>query len=127
MSTIGDRIKTLRHMNQMSQETMGTLLNVSQIIICKYETGAMEPPVQHIKIIAKIFGVSTDYILLGSEVPTSLPESGQPAELWENNEVANDMYIGELRQLTKRLPPSDKCFLLKVAIALATKSNPIHY
>ncbi|ASN72400.1 putative repressor protein [uncultured Caudovirales phage] len=67
MSTIGQRIKTLRTKNNLSLQELADLVGKSKGNISGYENDKYEPSAQTIISIAKYFGVSTDWILNGAE------------------------------------------------------------
>ena len=59
----GDRLKSLRMMNNLSQTDFGKILNKSANNISQYETGKREPDLETLKIISDYFKVSLDYLL----------------------------------------------------------------
>ena len=65
---IGERIKELRRKNLMNQQDLAQILQknfglkTDRVIISKWETGFQTPNVETLICIAKIFGVSMDYI-----------------------------------------------------------------
>ncbi len=63
METIACRIKEIRKENHLTQAEFGKVLSVSQDNVSLWETGKGTPSVQHIILIAKIFNVTSDYIL----------------------------------------------------------------
>ncbi len=63
MKNIGIRIKEIRKDNRLSQAEFGKLLSVSQDNVSLWETGKGYPTIQHVITIAKMFNVSSDYIL----------------------------------------------------------------
>ena len=63
MLSIGKRIKKLRMEKHMTQLRLGMELSVSQEAISSYETDKTVPTIEVLIMIAKIFGVSVDYIL----------------------------------------------------------------
>lgn len=63
MLLIGERIKELRMEKNMSQVRLGVELSVSQEAVSSYETNKTVPTLEVLVMIAKIFGVSVDYIL----------------------------------------------------------------
>ena len=69
---LGDRIKELRKKAGMTQTELSEKLNsrfglkTDRVMISKWETGFQSPSVSSLSCIAKIFGVSMDY-LSGSE------------------------------------------------------------
>ncbi len=64
---IGENIKLLRKKRNISQKTLGELLNVSQQAVGKWESGKCEPDNSVIVKLAEIFEVSTDFLLNGSD------------------------------------------------------------
>lgn len=67
MNTIGERLKSLRKEQGMSQKTLGELLGVSQQMITQYETGKRTPKLDTIKNIAKVLDVSVNNLLADGE------------------------------------------------------------
>lgn len=61
--TISEKILTLRKKEGYSQEDLAEKLDVSRQAVYKWETGAASPEVDKIKMIAKLFDVSFDYLL----------------------------------------------------------------
>lgn len=66
---IGDRIKTLRKSKGYNMRQMATALNMPYTTYVNYEKGAREPDSERLVIIAKFFGVSTDYLIGRTESP----------------------------------------------------------
>jgi len=58
-----DRLKALRIQNSMTQRELGISLNVSELSIRNWETGAKKPSMAAIISIARVFNVTTDYLL----------------------------------------------------------------
>lgn len=65
----GDRLKSIRLENDMTQEEIGNLLNKSKNNISQYETGKREPDLETLKIISNYFKVSLDYLLGNTDDP----------------------------------------------------------
>lgn len=61
--TIGETIKSLRLENGMTQTKLASLLFMSQDTISLWERGKSLPDVKSVIEMAKIFNVTTDYIL----------------------------------------------------------------
>ncbi|MBR1739567.1 MAG: helix-turn-helix transcriptional regulator [Ruminococcus sp.] len=57
------RIKELREDKKESQQKLASLLNVSQTMISRYESGQAYPDVDMLITLAKHFGVSVDYLI----------------------------------------------------------------
>ncbi len=72
---IAERIRTLRTERNLTQEQMALLLGISQKSIAAYESGAREPSPKVLITMARVFHVSTDF-LLGIEEKKVLDVSG---------------------------------------------------
>ena len=73
-----NRIATERKRLDLTQEELAEKLNISQKSISKYETGARKPSFETLTEMAKLFNVSTDY-LLGRKNNSPLDLSGLTA------------------------------------------------
>lgn len=60
---LADKILNLRKKNGMSQEELAEKLQVSRQSVSKWESGASIPDINKILDLARLFGVSTDYLL----------------------------------------------------------------
>jgi len=56
-------IRELREDRDMNQEQLSKILNISQQTLSQYETKRRALPIELLREYAKIFGVTTDYIL----------------------------------------------------------------
>ena len=61
--TFGHIIKNLRTKNNMTQERLAELLNISPQAVSRWETGAAMPDISLLPPLANLFGVTTDYLL----------------------------------------------------------------
>ena len=61
--TIGERIKSLRKKNDMTQEKLADFLCVSYQAVSKWECGASNPDLSLIVPLAKLLHVTTDELL----------------------------------------------------------------
>lgn len=66
---LGKRIAALRHASGLSQSELGKQLGVSSSAVGMYEQGRREPSVDTLVRIARLFGVTTDYLLTGASRP----------------------------------------------------------
>ena len=57
------RIKELREDNDKKQVELAHLLNISQQYYSEYESGKRPIPVEKLKMLAKIYNTSMDYIV----------------------------------------------------------------
>ena len=67
MSTIGERIKAKRKELGLTQAELGEKLNITDRAVSKWEQGEGNPDMSIIASLAKILGVSLDYLILGKE------------------------------------------------------------
>lgn len=96
MNILGKRIKTLRENNKISQKDFAKLINVSNVVLSRYETGERKPDYDTLLTIAKYFGVTTDYLLGNSNDPNLTEKESFEAFI-------NDP---ELRRWHRELPKS---------------------
>lgn len=57
------RQRDLREDADMTQAQVAKLLFTSQTVYSRYKRGVLTIPVEHLLILADLYGVSTDYIL----------------------------------------------------------------
>lgn len=60
---INKNINKLRIQNKLTQRQLSNALNISLTTISKWETGAREPTIEQLIILAKFFKCTTDYLL----------------------------------------------------------------
>ena len=65
--TLGERISLARKQAGLSQEQLGEQLGVSRQAVSKWESGQTNPDVAYIAELCRLFGVSSDWLLLGKE------------------------------------------------------------
>lgn len=58
-----ERMRQLRQEQGLSQQELGSFLQVSKASVSKLETGKLQPSLQHIIALAQFFSVSADYLL----------------------------------------------------------------
>lgn len=66
--SLSKKIYELRKAGKLSQEQLAEKVNVSRQSISKWESGETIPEIERIVELSKIFNVSTDYLLISSEV-----------------------------------------------------------
>ena len=69
MTTVGERLKTLRTENRYSQTQIADMCGVTQATIGRYETGVAEPSIEKLLWYAEQFNVSLDYIFGRTDDP----------------------------------------------------------
>ena len=69
-----ERLKELRLKSEMTQDELAKKINISTSTISFYESGAREPNLSTLISLAKIFNVSTDYLLGLTDISLSEDE-----------------------------------------------------
>ena len=75
----GNRLKTLRIKKKLTQQQLADLLGLTKSVISAYENGLRYPAYDVLIKIARIFKVSTDF-LLGVEIKREIDTSGLTVE-----------------------------------------------
>ncbi|WP_171051765.1 helix-turn-helix domain-containing protein [Alteribacter natronophilus] len=63
METFGERLRLLRIEQNISQEMLAQKLNISKSTVSMYERNERQPSFTTVINLARLFGVSTDYLL----------------------------------------------------------------
>lgn len=76
MNSFPERLKQLREEMELTQKILGSMLNVSDATINRYEKGLRNPDPNTLAKLAEIFNVSTDYLLgrTNTRTPTTQSE-----------------------------------------------------
>lgn len=87
---LGERIAALRRRAGISQAELAQRLQISASAMGMYEQGRREPSMETVVAMAKVFRVSTDYLL-----------TGQPAE--QEQEALQEMLLSRISAADRRL------------------------
>ena len=99
METIGDRIKELRKINNLTLQEVAEVLSTSKGNISNYENNVFKPSADSVIELSRLFNVSTDYILTGA----SNTIKNKPDSDIRYNFTKEEQYIINLyRQLNER-------------------------
>ena len=109
-----NRIATERKRLDLTQEELAEKLNISQKSISKYETGARKPSFETLTEMAKLFNVSTDYLLgisdsrtgnsgLFADTPFPRRTIGSAIRLWIGKTGLGDDEIAEMLGISEEL------------------------
>lgn len=93
---IGTKIKQLRSQRNISQIALAQRLGVSKSVVSSYENSVHLPPYDVLLQMARIFGVSTDY-LLGASSNRTINVDG----LTDTQIEAITMIVNELKSTNK--------------------------
>lgn len=80
--TFGEKLQALRKARGWGQEGLATQINVSRQALSKWESGASVPDTENVVALSRLFGVSTDYLLLenGETTAQAAPTAAPSAE-----------------------------------------------
>ena len=67
-----ERIRDLREDNELTQEYMGKILNVSQRTYSRYENDERAIPIEILSKLADYYGTSVDYIIERTDQPKAI-------------------------------------------------------
>lgn len=68
------RLKDLREDNDLTQEKVAELLNITRPQYSLYETGKRDIPVDLLRVLAKFYSTSLDYIVGDTDISERYPE-----------------------------------------------------
>lgn len=88
---IGKKIANLRKERGFTQKELADFLNISDKAVSRWESGLGNPDTDLLPKIAKLFGVTTDYLLGGEETPIQKKEvvPFKEIESIKKNPIAN--------------------------------------
>lgn len=102
MMNISDKIQILRHDKEWSQDELAEKLNVSRQSVSKWESGKALPDSEKVLAMAKLFDVSTDFLLKDEQEPVFVddeqekqPESQAADAPTENTEKKKHKLSGK--------------------------------
>ncbi|MFL0245543.1 helix-turn-helix domain-containing protein [Candidatus Clostridium stratigraminis] len=70
MNSFGDRLKDLRQDNDLTQEELAKILNITRTALSNYENTDREPSFDLLIKIADFFNVTLDYLLCRTNLKT---------------------------------------------------------
>lgn len=77
---LGEKLKALRTAKKMSQKELAERIGIAKSVISFYESGDRSPSYDVLIKIARIFNVTTDYLLLDGERERTVNVSGLSEE-----------------------------------------------
>lgn len=69
------RLKDLREDNDLTQDTVSKILKITRPQYSLYETGKRDIPVDLLRVLAKFYNTSIDYLVGDTDIPKRYPES----------------------------------------------------
>ena len=113
---LSTNIRNARKSTGMTQKEVASILGVTESTYCGYETGKRQPDALKIGQMAKLFGVTGDY-LLDIEETEKAPATEKPAA-----EVSEDVFLNLYRGLDA--PKKALILYLLEKVASQTQSEP---
>ena len=77
--SFGEKLQALRKARGWSQEELAGQIHVSRQTLSKWESGGAVPDTENVIALSRLFGVSTDYLLLAEGETVSTPVAAAPA------------------------------------------------
>ena len=99
METMGSKFKALRNMYGLSQKEVADFLGIDRSAYCCYEINRAKPDVYNLARLAKLFNVTTDYLLgIAEEVDHNAPSVASEAMSYKtaaqpNSSVMNETFM----------------------------------
>ena len=75
MKAFGKKIADLRKQQNMSQQQVAEKINTSGPIVGRYERGEMKPSIEVASKLAKLFGVTLDYLADDSTIEYQITDT----------------------------------------------------
>lgn len=86
-NTFSNRLKKLR--GKLSQSDFAAKIGTKQTTYSSWERGNKEPSLEVVSQISTLFGVTTDYLLGLTDIPTAVAATGSVNVSGHSNNVAN--------------------------------------
>ena len=83
--TFGEKLQALRKAQGWSQEELAARIHVSRQALSKWESGASVPDTENVVALSRLFGVSTDYLLLEEVETTEQAAPTAAMSPWQKN------------------------------------------
>jgi transcriptional regulator with XRE-family HTH domain len=97
MSTVGERLKTLRKLGNFKLEELASALKVTTRSIQYYESDQRNLDSKQLIALAKFFDVSVDYLLGISDEPKPIPKKSDQTDK-QPGQVEMDTLLNELNE-----------------------------
>lgn len=115
MNSIGLKIKELRVRENLTQENLAAELNVSFQSVSRWENGISTPDISLIPIIARFFGVSTDYLFGMLDKENEVAKIELEQKYIEKRNIGDINAAYEVMVEGRKLFPRDTHFCVNIA------------
>lgn len=130
MSIIGDRLKNARENKMLSQIQVYKDTGIHNKTLSGYERGISQPDLETIALLAKYYGVSTDYLLLGeSKIKSEKTKYSATQDTYLNQVLENDNNYKVMEDILSLSPENQREIhklikLYKIKEEYEEKNNP---
>ena len=83
--TFGEKLQALRKARGWSQEELAARISVSRQALSKWESGASVPDTENVVALSRLFGVTTDYLLLAEHETSTQAAPSVTTPQWRKN------------------------------------------
>ncbi len=111
---LSEQLKIIRRANKFTQQELADAIGIERSTYASYETGRNKPDVNLLSKIAKVFGVSSDYIL---EIDTTVPLNVEDIPVQYKKKSSN--------QLVSTLSKEEKGVLAKYRLLSDSKKTEL--
>lgn len=111
---LSEQLKIIRRANKFTQQELADAIGIERSTYASYETGRNKPDVNLLSKIAKVFGVSSDYIL---EIDTTAPLNVEDIPVQYKKKSGN--------QLVSTLSKEEKGVLAKYRLLSDSKKTEL--
>ena len=111
---LSEQLKIIRKANKFTQQELADAIGIERSTYASYETGRNKPDVNLLSKIAKVFGVSSDYIL---EIDTTVPLNVEDIPVQYKKKSGN--------QLVSTLSKEEKGVLAKYRLLSDSKKTEL--
>lgn len=111
---LSEQLKIIRKANKFTQQELADAIGIERSTYASYETGRNKPDVVLLSRIAKVFGVSSDYIL---EIDTTVPLNVEDIPVQYKKKSGN--------QLVSTLSKEEKGVLAKYRLLSDSKKTEL--
>lgn len=111
---LSEQLKIIRKANKFTQQELADAIGIERSTYASYETGRNKPDVVLLSKIAKVFGVSSDYIL---EIDTTVPLNVEDIPVQYKKKSGN--------QLVSTLSKEEKSVLAKYRLLSDSKKTEL--
>jgi len=98
---LNEKIYSCRKKAGLSQDALAEKIGVSRQAVSKWELGTAQPELDKLAALAKVFGVTADW-LLSDEEPEEIPEEPSPQDVPQTAAPAYPAWVDDLPQFAAR-------------------------